>query len=57
MPALSPSGPMIAVDLAGSSGSTGPSFFSSTIERPAAVRAAARFCGSSCLPGAASTLT
>ena len=41
---------MIAVDLAGSSGST-PSFFSSTIERPAARRAAARFLGSSCLPG------
>jgi hypothetical protein len=41
----SPSGPMIAVVLAGSSGSTAPSFLSSTIERPAARRAAARFSG------------
>ena len=55
--ALSPSGPMIAVDFAGSSGSTGPSFLSSTVERAAALRAAARFFGSSCLPSAAPTLT
>ena len=45
----SPSGPISAVDLVGSSGSVGPSFFSSTCERCAPVRAAARFCGSSCL--------
>ena len=51
---LSPSGPMIAVFFVGSSGSTPPSFFSSTIERPAALRAAARFSGSSCLLWAAS---
>ena len=48
---------MIAVDFVLSSGSAGPSFFSSTTERPAARRAAARFSGSSCFASAWLTST
>jgi hypothetical protein len=45
-------GPMTAVDLPGSSGSVPPSFLSSTIERPAAWRAAATASGRSCAASA-----
>ena len=54
---LSPSGPITAVALPAVSGSTAPSFLSSTVDRPAARRAWARLRGSSCLPSAAATFT
>ena len=55
--AASPSGPISAVFLVVEIGSTWPWFLSSTTERPAALRAAARFSGLSILPGAAATST